>query len=317
VRGKWEAIAQVRVAGEVKVKGPGRKAGGGKPQRWDPTDAVRKGGSTNLGRDFYFYLMEGSWLRLILFFAVAFMLANVFFAARYATRPDSIAGTSRGHLFVDAFFFSVQTLTTVGYGALSPATAHGSTVATLEAATGLFGVATFTGLVFTKVSRPKAAVLFSDSVVLTKLGTAQALMFRVGNTRGNDFTSVHLELNVTIDEETPDGHRFRSLRKLELKRDRSPIFALSWMAIHEIDDASPLEYVDWAVPERSLVWFVATLIGHDGTYGQTIQARKMWYPEDVKQNARFVDVLHELPDGRMLVDHEAFHDTRPEEEGGA
>jgi inward rectifier potassium channel len=304
------------VAGVAKPSADEKKASARRPQRWDPTDAVRKGGSNNLGRDFYFYLMEGSWLRLIVVFAVAFGLVNVFFAALFAASPGSIAGAVSHQPFLDAFFFSVQTLTTVGYGALSPGTPYGGAVATVEAATGLLGVATITGLVFAKVSRPKAAVLFSNPLVLTKMGATPTLMFRVGNTRGNDVTNVHMEFHVTIDEETSEGHKFRSLRALKLKRDKSPIFALSWMGIHEIDADSPLRNIDWAAPEKSVVWFVATLIGHDGTYGQTIQARKMWYPEDVVQDARFVDVLHELPDGRLLVDYDAFHETRSIAEGG-
>ncbi len=105
------------------------------------------------------------------------------------------------------------------------------------------------------------------------------------------------------------NHHLRRIHSLELKRSRSPLFVLSWTVIHEIDEKSPLFDVDWDKPETTIMLLLATLIGHDGTYGQTIYARQMYQPSQIRIDHRFVDVISELEDGRLMIDYTHFHDT--------
>ncbi len=273
-------------------------------------EALRKGAPAALRRDVYFYFMEGSWKRLLAALSFTYLMVNVFFAALYSLRPGCVANVASDS-FGDAFFFSVQTLSTIGFGAMHPVTDYGHGIVTLEAATGMLLVALATGLMFAKASRPQASMLFSNVAVVTQRNAKPVLSFRVGNARGNDVVEAALTVTVLRDELTPEGEHLRRMRDLRLVRDRSPLFTLSWTVMHEIDEASPLNGIDWQQPSRSIAAIIVTMLGHDGTYGQTVYSRHIYGPDDLRVDARFVDVISELPDGRMLIDYTRFHDTEP------
>jgi inward rectifier potassium channel len=276
--------------------------------RRDLADAVRKGARTSLHRDFYFYFIQGGWTRLFAVFGALFFLVNLGFASLYVFDPGCIANARPGS-FVDAFFFSVQTMSTIGYGAMHPGNDYGRLVSTLEAALSMLGIAVVAGVVFAKVSRPRASVLFSDKLLVTTMDEKRVLHFRVGNARGNDVVDATLKFTAVIDEITPEGHHFRRLRDLKLQRANTPLFVLTWSVTHEIDSQSPLQGIDWTRPGDTILGFVVTLVGHDGTYGQTIYARHLYSSDDLRCNERFVDIISELDDGRLLVDYDRFHDT--------
>lgn len=271
---------------------------------------VRKGTPNDLKRDLYFYLMEGSWWRVLTTIAFLFLLLNMVFAGLYMLEDGSIA-TARPGNFADHFFFSVQTMSTVGYGVLNPASAYGNLLMTFQVGLSLIMVAMATGLMFARASRAKASVLFSDVLIVTKRYGRPALMLRVGNARGNEIVDANLSLSVLRDEITPEGDHMRRLYDLKLERSRQPFFQMTWSVIHTIDDESPLKDVDWSQPTRGIIMIAAILSGHDGTYGQTIYARHNYTGHQIRANHRFVDVISQLPDGRMLIDYERFHDTVP------
>ena len=227
--------------------------------------------------------------------------------------PGSIYGAGP-ESFADAFAFSVQTMSTLGYGAMHPATPWADMAVTIEAAFGLFGVAMATGLMFSKVSRPQSSVLFSGIMTVTNRHGKPCLIFRAGNAKGHEIVEASMSLTVLIEEVTPEGDHLRRLHDLKLLRDRSPMFTLSWTVIHEIDEESPLRDVDWDDPHNHLVIVIATMIGHDGTYGQTTFARHIYQPDEILVGQRFVDVLSQLEDGRLMVDLTKFHDTVSEDE---
>jgi inward rectifier potassium channel len=283
------------------------------PPRRDVSEAVRRGTPNELRRDLYFYLMEGSWARVFVVLAFLYLFVNVVFAALYMLEPTSVANTTSDS-FLEAFFFSVQTMSTIGYGALSPGNTYGNILVTVEAAVAILGVALATGIMFAKASRPQASVLFSNVAVVTTRHGEPTLMFRVGNGRGNDVVDAKVNVSVLIDEVSPEGHKMRALYDLKLRRSNSPVFSLTWSILHKIDADSPLARVDWTRPEEHLRAMVVTLTGHDGTYAQTIYSRKMYYPEDFRFQERLVDVISELPDGRLMVDYTLFHDTEPDSE---
>ncbi|MCP4500864.1 MAG: hypothetical protein GY822_12960 [Deltaproteobacteria bacterium] len=274
---------------------------------------LRKGAPAELRNDLYFFFMDGSWLRLFASFLAIYLVSNAFFAGLFLLDPHSISGREVIS-FSEAFAFSVQTMSTIGYGGMSPANPYGDLVVTFEAAAGLLGVAMATGLLFAKVSRPKSSVLFSNAIVVSKRHGFDTLMFRVGNARGNEVIDAAISVTALFDDLSPEGHHMRKLVDLKLVRDRSPIFTLSWTVMHEIDDESPLKNVDLKGSDGSLVSIIVSMTGHDGTYGQTTYARKVYGVEDVHQGKRFVDVIHQLEDGRFLMDYTVFHELIDDED---
>ncbi len=279
----------------------------------DPATAVRKGAPAELRRDLYFFFLEGSWTRLLLSLIFVYIILNVVFAGLYLLEPGSISGNTTDS-FAEAFFFSVQTMSTIGYGGLSPATDYGDLIVTIEAAVGLLGVALATGMIFAKVSRPQSSVLFSDKMVLTTRHGQRNLMLRAGNARGNEVVDASVTLTVLKEEISPEGHHLRRMHDMKLMRDRTPMFSMSWSIIHEIDADSPLADVDWDRPDDTILVFIVTLMGHDGTYGTTTYSRRLYYPDAVRVGERFVDVMSQLEDGRLMVDYGKFHDTVPDTE---
>jgi len=284
-----------------------------KPVRHDVSSAIRKGTPSELRRDLYFHFMHGSWTRLISSLMFLYFLTNVAFAALYMLEPGSVSAIREGS-FIDAFSFSVQTMATIGYGAMAPTTdfAHGLMI--VEAAVGILGVALATGLMFAKASRPSSAVLFSSKVVITTYHGKRMMMFRLGNARGNDVVEAIMRVSMLRDTVSPEGHRMREIVDLNLKRDRTPLFVLSWTAMHEIDADSPFYQKDESTLADSLALMVCTMSGYDATYAQQTHARHIYYPEDFTFDANFVDVISHLEDGRLQIDYNKFHDTRPDDD---
>jgi inward rectifier potassium channel len=304
----WQESAEAEVGKRTMaeiVKTSGSKAA--RPTRALGT-AVRKGAPSELRSDLYFYFMSGGWVRVFATLGFVFVALNVFFAALY-TFEDGAVGNARGGSFADAFFFSVQTMSTVGFGALFPKSDYGNMVATVEVAVAMIGMAIVTGFIFAKASRPRASVLFSEPLVITKHQGKPTLVLRLGNARGNDVADATMDLVVLKDEISPEGAHLRRLHDVKLLRRRSPMFVLTWTAMHVIDESSPLWGVNWNDPGADVSSFIVTLVGHDGTYGQTIYARKLYDVDSIRVGHRFVDVLEQLEDGRMMIDYHRFHDT--------
>lgn len=276
----------------------------------DVGTAIRRGTPTDFRSDLYVYFMQGGWTRLLITIVVAFVLLNVVFASLYLLVPGSI-NNAAPNSFADAFFFSVQTMSTIGYGALHPESIYGNVIATIEAGVSLLCVALVTGLMFAKASRPRASVIYSKPILLTRYDGKPTLMFRVGNARGNELMDASITLTMLRDEFTEEDIHIRRVHDLKLLRKHTPFFALTWLVVHVIDEDSPLFGKTMDQIRNEVVAFMSTIIGHDGTYGQTIYARHTYQPEDLHCNERFVDILSNLEDGRIMVDYEKFHQTTP------
>jgi inward rectifier potassium channel len=275
-------------------------------------DPIRKGAPPELRQDLYFWFMQGSWTRLLSLLMGGYLALNVVFAGLFMVMDGTIRGADAGS-FRDAFSFSVQTFSTIGYGAMSPANAYGDVLVAIEAAVGLLAVALATGLVFAKVARPESKVLFSRPFCITTWNGKKTLMFRAGNARGNEVVDAQITVSILQDELSPEGHHFRRLHDLELTRSRSPIFRLTWTVMHVIDEDSPLAQVDWSAPGEHFLGMIVTIVGHDATYGQTVHARHYYEPSDARADHVFVDMLLGTNDGRLLVDYDLMHQTRPVE----
>ncbi len=254
-----------------------------------------------LFEDAYHWLLSTSWTRVLASMSLAFVCTNAVFAVLYRLGGDCINGARPGS-WEDAIFFSVQTMATVGYGVLSPATDYASWIASAEAGLGLVGFAMATALMFSKFSRPTARVLFSAKMVVHNRDGVPHLSFRMANARANAVVQAKVHLVLLQREQTAEGHEIRKLHDIELLRDESPAFALTWVVFHRIDESSPFFGLDPPAFAASNAFFICSLTGVDDTFSATIAARYRYAAEDVVWNAQFDDVLQEVEDGKLVID---------------
>jgi inward rectifier potassium channel len=268
----------------------------------------RLGATGGYFSDLYHFLLVASWPRLLAMLTVLYVGSNCLFAVAYLLGGDSIQG-GRPHSFADAFFFSVQTMATIGYGNLLPRTVWANILVTFESLIGLLGLAVLTGLIFAKFSRPTARVLFSRVAVIAPWEGVPALIFRIANQRGNQIVEAHIHVVLARNEATAEGEVFRRLHDLDLIRDQTALFAFSWTVIHPVGDASPLHEATRASLVESEAEIIVSLTGLDESFSETVHARYSYRAEDIVWGARFVDVLSRLPDGRPHIDYSRFHDV--------
>ena len=267
------------------------------------------GQKSRLHEDFYHSVLVWPWWQFFLFVALSFLGVNVLFASVFSLDSSAIANAHPGS-FEDAFFFSVQTFATIGYGAMSPGSRFGHIVVTVEALTGIMSVALITGLTFAKFARPTARVLFSAKAVVSNRNGVPHLMFRMANWRRNMVVEAHLRVILLVQEITAEGEVMRRPMELLLVRDRTALFALSWTATHIIDEKSPFfgeGAMDRLRAQKTEI--LLALSGLDETMGQTIHARHRYNLDDIVWNARFTDVLTIKEDGTRIIDYSKFHDV--------
>ncbi|OCR00866.1 ATP-sensitive inward rectifier potassium channel 10 [Oscillatoriales cyanobacterium USR001] len=268
-------------------------------------------GSSPLGfRDLYHWLLTISWSGFFTRIALVYILSNAIFALAYLAGGDCIANAEPGS-FKDVFFFSVQTMATIGYGAMYPRTSYANSIVAIEALFGLLGVAMVTGLAFARFSRPTAKVLFSHIAVITPQNGVPTLMYRTANQRYNQILEAQQRLTLLRDEITADGQFMRRFYDLNLVRSRTPIFALTWTSMHIIDESSPLYGMTAEDFARQAVEIIVTMTGIDETVSQIIHARHSYLAEEILWNSRFVDILSHSPDGGRSIDYTRFHDVIP------
>jgi len=287
--------------------GPTRRIRFAPSARATPTIRTR-GQHVSLFEDVYHKVLGLTWWRFFLYVAAGWLGSNLLFAALYAAVPGCVTNAAG---FEDAFYFSVQTLATIGYGAMAPATRYGHTVVVLEALVGTLAVALLAGVTFAKFARPTARVLFSDKIVVTLRDGVPHLVFRLANWRGNMVVEGQLRVFVLLKEKTREGETIRVPTELPLVRDRTALFALTWIPMHRIDGRSPFWGGETAVArlreEGAEIYLAFT--GLDETIGQPIHARHRYGPDDIVWNARHADVLTIEPDGTRTLDYAAFHDV--------
>ncbi len=253
--------------------------------------------------DLYHSLIARSWGRLLGLVAVVYVTTNLVFATLYDLGGDCVTGASS---FKDLFFFSVQTLSTIGYGTMAPKTTYAHVLVTFQAFGGTLFVALVTGLVFAKFSRPTARVMWSKHVVIIERGGKRLLQFRMANERANQIVEAQLRVAAARMETSPDGERMRRFYDLKLQRDRNVLFVLTWTAVHEIDEASPLYGLSLDDMKAQGIQLIGSVIGMDETFSQQVHSRHTYVPDDFVLDMRFADIIGTEPDGSRYVDYAGF-----------
>jgi inward rectifier potassium channel len=260
-------------------------------------------------RDVYRWLLGLSWPRFAGLVASLYVGLNLLFAALYSFQPDSIAGSTGGHRFFDCFFFSVQTLATVGYGHMYPQTLYGHIVTTIEIMSGLFLLAVMTGLIFVRFSRPIARVMFSNSMVIALLNGKPTLMVRIGNENHHSMVEAEFRIMFSRDEPLLEGGDFRHFYVLKLHFDRLTVFPAALTLRHTIDETSPLFGATPESLESSRILFIVSVVGIDPVIAASVQTQKDYSWRDVRFGERFVEMYTEHGGGRLTVDYGRLHDT--------
>ncbi len=258
-------------------------------------------------KDLYHLMLSTSWPIFLLLLVGLYLGVNFCFAVLYTVLPGSVSQSS-GTL-LEHFFFAVETMSTVGYGAMAPQSLYAHWLMVAQSITGFLLTAVSTGLMFAKFSRIQAEVLFSESVLLQVHDGKPVLTFRVANKRTAQIVDAQMNVTLVKDEMTREGISVRRLYDLKLRRHRSPLFALVWNVYHEIDNQSPL----WAVTAEDLdtdkVTLIITCSGIDDSLGQTLHTRYAYNWQDFRFDVRFADIIRFEDNGIRYVDYQYFHQT--------
>jgi inward rectifier potassium channel len=271
--------------------------------------AVKVGVSRFSLADPYYLILAMRWPTFIASVFLALLTVNTFFAALFWLAPNSVTNARPG-VFYDAFFFSVETLATVGYGVMTPATLYGHLIATSEIFVGMFLTALVTGAFFARFARPRARLVFSDIAVVTPYEGYQALMVRVASRRMQGISEANARISYLRNEAVGE-RRFRRFSELKLVRSNIPILSLSWTLIHVVDEDSPLWGLNAARMAVEAPTLMVSIGGFDEAISSAINDRKVYRQEDVRFGHAFDDILRDLPGGFIELDLTRIHNATP------
>jgi inward rectifier potassium channel len=273
---------------------------------------TRLGASRISFHDAFHTIMSLTWPQFFGGAVLLYLVVNALFACLYFAGDGAI---SNAHGFSDCFFFSVETLATVGYGVMSPGSFYGHCIATVEIITGLLTMAVITSLVFARFSKPTARMLFSRVAVVTEYDGVPTLMLRVANQRNSYILEAAATAALLRDEETREGHQLTRFFDLRLQREHSPIFALSWLIMHRIDESSPLHGLTSQQLINGDMRLLVTVSGTDETFAATVTARQSYAAEDIIFGRKFADIFLDGEHPRhSYIDMSRFHDLEGGEE---
>lgn len=274
---------------------------------------VNKDGSFNVVREgvphfkpyeLYHTVISMSWSKFMLGVLIYYVLVNLVFATiYYFIGMESLAGiaeqANEGERFMEAFFFSSQTLTTLGYGRIAPVGAMASTVAAIESMIGLLGFALATGLLYGRFSRPMAKILYSQHAVVAPYKDISGLMFRVVNQRSNQL--IEVECDVTLSMLRP-GQNIRTFLPLTLERRKINLFPLSWTLVHPLEEDSPIYGMtreDMIAHDLEIIILIKAF---DDTFSQTIYSRSSYKAEEIVWGSKFLPMISRLENGATRLD---------------
>jgi inward rectifier potassium channel len=293
---------------ETMVKGPNERAPKARVLLLGGREVVAEGLRLNFWADISHRCMTASWPAFIAGAALVFVVFNAIFALFYWIGNQPISNVPGG-AYIDYLYFSIETLSTAGYGDMHPQTHYGHFIATVELFTGIFSMSLMTGLIFARFSRPNARLLFADHPVVSNHEGKPTLMVRFANERHNIIGNATARLWLLKNVVSMEGQTLRRFYELTLTRNEHPALALSWTLYHVIDQQSPLYGLDadgLAACKASLVVVVS---GYDVVAAQTVHARKSYDHPDIRFGQRYADIIDTTEDGRLKIDYGRFHET--------
>lgn len=271
-------------------------------------DVVTYGLRTQFLQDIYYYAMTSSWPVFFAAIGLLFISLNLLFASFFMLGDQAI-GNLFPNNFLGAFFFSVETLATVGYGDMHPQTVYGHLVATAEIFIGMSGLALITGVMFARFSRPRSSIVFAAYPVSHETAGGRILMIRMANARMNVISEASAKLRLIRNENSAVTGNFRKLYDLRLEREQHPIFILGWSVIHVIDESSPLFGVSAASLQQMNAALILSVDGVDETTSQTQRARQYYSCDLIRWNHRYVDIFSVDENQTQHIHYSRFHDS--------
>lgn len=263
----------------------------------------------------YQQMLAVSWTGFFAIVLALYLVINVAFAVLYlAAGPSALIGTRRemfGGAFSQAFFFSIQTFATIGYGQIGPNGFFANTLVTFEALVGLMSQALATGLLFARFSRPTASILFSRRAIVAPYAGGQSLQFRIANRRKNEIIQLEAQVLFSAMESDGRGSLVRRYSLLPLERNKVTFFPLSWTIVHPIDQESPLAGKTSDDLVRTEAEVLVLLSGIDETFAQTVLARSSYRAEEIIWNRRFRSIFAQEQGKSLSVDISRLHDIEP------
>ena len=277
-------------------------------------NVTRKGLSFFRSLSLYHYLLTISWIKFFLYTALSYFVTNLVFAFSYVwagpAALEGAAGISFLDKYIEAFFFSVQTLATIGYGKMSPTGLLANFIVAVEALVGLLGFALATGLLFARFSRPNTKIVFSHQAVIAPYRGITAFEFRIANERSNQL--IEVEITVVISRnETKGGSTERMFYGLPLERKKVMFFPLHLVVVHPIDPSSPLYGVTKEKFDTSEAEFLILITGVDETFSQTVHARSSYRYDEVEWGYKFSDIYLPSDDAKISIDMRRIHQIEP------
>ncbi|MEW6436479.1 MAG: ion channel [Pseudomonadota bacterium] len=295
-----------------------------KVRKLKPTGMTLRGGAFVLRgrdarkldwRDPYHLALAMSWPRFVATFLAAELSLNFIFASLYLAQPGSVTNVRPGSLS-DAFFFSLETLATVGYGVMAPATLYGHIVASTEIFAGMTFMTIMTGLVFVRFSRPRARIIYAENAVVGRFNGQRTLMIRIGNGRAHAMAETKAVLSVIINEWSGEGQFFRRIYDLPLMRARIPIFGLTWTLMHRIDETSPLYPYNAENFSKFVMRLFLSIEARDPMLSAHVYDNKDYDPSEILFGHRYADAVATDEQGRTIADLSRVGWTEPEAPAG-
>ncbi len=282
-----------------------------------PLRLLNRDGTFNVARrglpffqslNLYHSLLTMSWTRFYLLIAAADVVVNSAFAVAYLLCGEGAlegsVGRGTGERFLDAFFFSVQTLATIGYGRVNPNSLAANIIVSVEALAGLLGFALATGLLFARVSRPEAKVLFSSRAVVAPYRETTGFMLRIANQRRSELSEVHATLLLVL-HPSEGGRKFLALT---LERPKVAFLPLHWVIVHPVDEQSPMHGMTREKLEEMDAEVIVLLTALDEATSQTVHTRSSYKWNEIVWEAKFADMFSDTENGVITADLRRIHE---------
>src|ERR1700733_11076579 len=276
--------------------------------RFGDREIITEGLRLSFWADISHRSLAASWPSFIAGAVFVFIVFNAGFGLLYWLRQQPILKVPPND-YLDYLYFSIETLSTAGYGDMHPQTHYGHFIAAVELFTGIFSMSLMTGMIFFRFSRPSARLLFANNPVIAIQDGEPTLMVRFANERHNIIGNATARLWVLKNTISKEGQPIRRFSELSLLKNEHPALALSWTLYHTLDETSPLHNLDADEMGAASIAIAVVVSGYDVVAAQTIHARKSYDYKAIRFGQRYADILENLDDGRIRIDYGKFHDT--------